>query len=60
MAAKRMMMGMMRFMGQTSLLDQLPKSYPGQGRFATKAASLPSQNQTKINHEDHEGHEVLR
>jgi hypothetical protein len=24
-----------------------------------KAASLPSQNQTKINHEEHEGHEVF-
>jgi hypothetical protein len=40
-----------------------PRPLRYQGRFATKAASLPRplrlQNQTEINHEDHEGHEVF-
>jgi hypothetical protein len=37
----------------------LPRPLRFQGRFASKAASLPSQNQTEINHEEHEGHEVF-
>jgi hypothetical protein len=34
---------------------ELKERYPN----LAKAASLPSQNQTQINHEEHEGHEVF-
>jgi hypothetical protein len=45
------------FLGYIVLIWPRPLRF--QGRFASKAASLPRQNQTEINHEDHEEHEVF-